>query len=72
MEYLPNISRNKGNQKMKFGQLIEYNIRNTFLKIHAHYEVMKLAIKFVLVVYASRGLPKYVKTKVLTTCFYLT
>ena len=21
---LPNISRNKGNQKMKFGQLIEY------------------------------------------------
>ena len=24
---LPNISRNKGNQTMKFGHLIEYNIR---------------------------------------------
>ena len=25
---LPNISRSKGNQMMKFGQLIEYNMRN--------------------------------------------
>ena len=29
---LPNISRNKGNQTMKFGQLIEYSIRNIFLE----------------------------------------
>ena len=29
---LPNISRNKGNQTMKFGQLIEYNMRNTILE----------------------------------------
>ena len=29
---LPNISRGKGNQKIKFGQLIEYIIRNVFLK----------------------------------------
>ena len=29
---LPNISRSKGNQAMKFGQLIEYNVRNIFLK----------------------------------------
>ena len=29
---LPNISRNKGNQTMKFGQLIECNIRNIFLE----------------------------------------
>ena len=29
---LPNISRSKGNQTMKFGQLIEYNMRNIFLK----------------------------------------
>ena len=29
---LPNISRSKGNQAMKFGQLIEYNMRNIFLK----------------------------------------
>ena len=29
---LPNISLSKGNQAMKFGQLIEYNKRNTFLQ----------------------------------------
>ena len=28
---LPNISRSKDNQAVKFGQLIEYNIRNIFL-----------------------------------------
>ena len=27
---LPNISQSKGNQTMKFGQLIEYNKRNIF------------------------------------------
>ena len=27
---LPNISRSKDNQTMKFGQLIEYNMRNIF------------------------------------------
>ena len=29
---LPNISRSKGNQRMKFGQLIEYNTRNIFVE----------------------------------------
>ena len=29
---LPNISRNKGNQTIKFGQLIECNMRNIFLE----------------------------------------
>ena len=29
---LPNISRIKGNQAMKLGQLIEYNLRNVFLE----------------------------------------
>ena len=29
---LPNISRSKGNQKMKFSQLIEYNMKNIFLE----------------------------------------
>ena len=29
---LPNISRTKGNQTMKFGQLIECNMRNIFLE----------------------------------------
>ena len=28
----PNISRSKGNQEMKFGQLIEYNMTNIFLE----------------------------------------
>ena len=27
-----NISRSKGNQTMKFGQLIKYNMRNIFLE----------------------------------------
>ena len=29
---LPNISRSKDNQALKFGQLIEYNMRNIFLE----------------------------------------
>ena len=29
---LPNISRTKDNQAAKFGQLIEYNVRNIFLE----------------------------------------
>ena len=29
---LPNISRNKGKQTMKFGELIEYNMRNIILE----------------------------------------
>ena len=32
MHILPNISRSKDNQTMKFGQLIEYKMRNIFLK----------------------------------------
>ena len=28
----PNISRSKGNQAIKFGQLIEYNMRNIFVE----------------------------------------
>ena len=29
---LPNISRSKGNETMKFGQLIEYDMRRIFLE----------------------------------------
>ena len=32
MHLLPNISQRKGNETMKFGQLLEYNIRNIFSK----------------------------------------
>ena len=32
---LPNICRSKGNQTIKLGQFIDYNIRNIFLeKLH--------------------------------------
>ena len=29
---LPNIARSKGNQAMKRGQLIKYNVKNIFLQ----------------------------------------
>ena len=32
MHILSNISRSKANQTMRFGQLIEYNVRNIFLQ----------------------------------------
>ena len=36
---LPNISRIKGNQKIKFGQVIECNMRNIFLdKIYTKFD----------------------------------
>ena len=38
---LPNISRSKGNQTMKFGQLIENNRRN-ILKNHTQNAVEKI------------------------------
>ena len=31
-QILPNISKSQGNQTMKFGHLIEYNMRNIFLE----------------------------------------
>ena len=31
MHILPNNSRSKGNQIIKFDQLLEYNVRNTFI-----------------------------------------
>ena len=38
----PNISRSKGSQTIKFGQSIEYNMRNIFLKNYARNMVEKL------------------------------
>ena len=37
-----NISRSKGNQVMKFGQLREYIMRNSFLENHTQNIVEKL------------------------------
>ena len=42
MSKLPNISRNKDNETMKFGQLTECNMRNIFLKNHTQNVVEKL------------------------------
>ena len=39
---LPNISKSKGNQIMKFGQLIEYDMETFFMKIHTQNVVEKL------------------------------
>ena len=39
---LTNISRSKGNQTMKFGQLIEYDMRTIFLENHSQNVVEKL------------------------------
>ena len=42
MHILPDISRIKGNQTMKFVQLKEYNMGNVFLKNHAQNMLDKL------------------------------
>ena len=38
----PNISRNKGNQAMKFVHLIQYNMRNIFVENHTQKVIRKL------------------------------
>ena len=46
---LPNISQSKGNQAMKFGQLIEYNKRNFFFqKLYEKWEAGRLVPDLVL------------------------
>ena len=42
---LSNISRSKGTQTIKFGQLMKYNMRKIFLENHAQNVVEKLALK---------------------------
>ena len=39
---LANISQSKGNQEIKFGQLIEYNQKNIFLQKSSRQEAQKL------------------------------
>ena len=43
---LPNILRSKGNQTMKFGQLIKYSIRNIYKIKIRHIQGSKIKIKF--------------------------
>ena len=42
IQILPNISRSKGVQKIKFGSLIEHNMRNIFVQNHTQNVVEKL------------------------------
>ena len=42
IQTLINIPRSKGDQIMKFGQLIEYNLRNIFLKNYTQNVAEKL------------------------------
>ena len=39
---LPNIWRHKGNQTMKFGQVMEHNIKNRFLQNHLETKTRRL------------------------------
>ena len=69
---LPNISRSKDNQPIKFGQLIEYNMRNNFSEIeHISGSTVWNVVKFVFILFPSRSLPKYTTTNVPTTWFCL-
>ena len=75
---------------MKFGQIIEYKMRNVFVEKsntncgeeasprpflsmveYISESTVWNVIKFVFIVCLSRVLPKYIKTKLLTTYFYL-
>ena len=42
MHILPNVSRSKSNQTTKFGQLVEYNMRNIFVENHTQNVLEKL------------------------------
>ena len=44
MHILTNISKSTGNQIVKFGQSIEYNIKNIFLENHTQNVVEKLSL----------------------------
>ena len=80
---LPNISRSKGNQTIKFGQLIEYNMRNIFheklfpdrfLKYPNWAFLWINSLRFYTVCFhciPSWGLSKYIWAKLQITCFYL-
>ena len=51
-----------------------YRVPNTFIKLknkHISWSAVWNVVKFVFIVCSSRGLPKYILTKVLITWFYL-
>ena len=59
---LPNISRSKDDKKMKFGQLIEYNMRKNFLeKSYTKYDVETIPRPFPKKSHTSISLDEYFK-----------
>ena len=84
IQILLNISISKRNQAMKCRQLIEHNMRNIFLeKLFKKNSFLKNQswlylwisnLRFYTVCFycmPSRGLSKYIETKLHTTCFFL-
>ena len=85
LQILPNISRSKDNQTMKFDQLIKYNIRNIFLeKSYTKcggetiptpcFKKSKLSISltwFIFTVFQVEIKSKYIEIKLQVPCFYL-
>ena len=73
IDVLPNISRKNGNQTMKFGQLIEYNMRNTSLEKSCAKYGRETSSKFLskkskFSISLFKGLSKYIQTKVQNPC----
>ena len=61
---MPIISRSKSKQAIKFGQLLEYNMRNIFFKNHEENEAGRLVLDLLL-------LSKKALYEVKTSCQYL-
>ena len=71
---LANISRSKGNQAIRFGHLIEYNmvrmsLEKSYTKTGGESSSLTSPIQFALVGCPSGGLLKCIKTKVMTASF---
>ena len=87
VQTLPSISRSKSNQTIKFGRLIEHNMRNIFLeKSYTKYReetirrpfskksklsILLDSLKSYAVCFGRFGLSIYIETKQQTTCFSL-
>ena len=66
------MTTSKGTKAMKLGQLIEYIIKKRKIEIeHVSGSPVLNVAKFFSIVYPNQGLLKYIKIKVLGTCFYL-
>ena len=65
---LTNISRSKDNQTMKFGQLIEYNMRNIFLE-KSYENVMEILFPDPFLKYQNSAYLLIISLTFYTVCF---